>query len=181
MVELMQFINVKSYGLMYDEENFKESVVLKKIVLLLVLIVFISTGCGVKEPSNDIYQSIIKKDKVTIGISFDSKPFGYVDSDGVVKGVDADIAKEISKRILGSEKKVEFKQVTPQTRIQAVTTGAVDMVIASMTITPQRLEVIDFSDPYFIAGQAICVKKDSDINSYHDLNNRNVVVILGKT
>ncbi len=153
----------------------------KKILLLFLLMTMISTGCKVKENKHDLYQSIIEKDNLTVGISYDSKPFGFKDSDGKIKGIEPDIAREIARRMLGSDKKLTFKHVAPRDRIPAVTSGEVDMVISAMTITPQRKKIVEFSNPYFIAGQAICVKKASEIDSYHDLNNKNVIVILGTT
>lgn len=153
----------------------------KKTIFLLFLMIFVLTGCSKPEPKIDVYQNIIKRDKIVVGVQYDAKPFGYMDSDRTLKGVDVDIAKELSKRILGDENKIVFKQVTPANRIQSITSGNVDMVIATMSITPQRKTIIDFSDPYYIAGQAILVPEDSTINSSKDLNDKEVIVILGTT
>lgn len=154
---------------------------LKKSWLLLIFVVLILSGCSKKEDKNDLYQSIMKKGNLTVAISFDSKPFGFKDSNGQIKGIEADLAREIARRMFGSDKKVIFVNVSPRERIQSITSGKADMVMSTMTITPEREKIVNFSDPYFIAGQAICVKKTSDIDSYQDLNNKNVVVILGTT
>lgn len=154
---------------------------LKKIFWLLILTVFVFSGCSPKGKEIDLYDSIVQRGKLTVGISFDSKPFGFKDSDGQIKGLEVDLAKEIAKRILGSENKVEFKNVTSQDRIKSITSGNVDMVISTMTITPERKKLVTFSEPYFVAGQAICVKKNSKIDSHTDLINKRVIVILGTT
>lgn len=154
---------------------------LKKVLWLLLSVVFVSGVFAAKFNKTDLYDAIIQKDKMVVGLSFDSKPFGFKDSDGQVKGMEADLAREIAKRILGSESKVEFKNVSSQDRVKAVTSGDVDMVISTMTITRQRKKVVDFSTPYFIAGQVIGVRKDSKINSLDDLINKKVIVILGTT
>ncbi len=155
---------------------------LKKIFCLLILILFVSCGiANAKDDKIDLYESIIKKDNMIVGISFDSKPFGFKDSDGQIKGMEADLAREIAKRILGDESNIKFKNVAPQDRTNAVNLGNVDMVISTMTITPQRMKNIDFSDPYFVAGQVICVRRDSKIDSLADLMNKSVIVILGTT
>lgn len=153
---------------------------LRKIFLMLILILFVSSGC-IKKNNIDLYSAIIKRDKMIVGISFDSKPFGFKDLDGQIKGIEADLAREIAKNILGSENKVAFKNVTSQERLKAVMSGDVDMVISTMTITPQRKKLVNFSFPYFVAGQVICVKKDSKINSIYDLINKRIIVILGTT
>lgn len=145
------------------------------------MVVFFASGCTAPEQTPDVYKSIQNRGKLIVGVQYDAKPFGFIDTDGSIKGVDVDIAKELAKRILGDENKVEFKQVAPSTRIQAITAGNVDIVIATMSITPQRRIIVDFSDPYFIAGQAIVVPTDSNITTLNDLNNKNVVVVLGTT
>lgn len=154
---------------------------LKKIVWLLTLIIFVSSVCAAKNNKTDLYESIIKRDKIIVGISFDSKPFGFKDSNGQIQGMEADLAREIAKRLLGSKNKVVFKNVTSQDRIKAARSGDVDMVISTMTITRERKKFVDFSVPYFVAGQVICVKKDSKIDSIDDLINKRVIVILGTT
>lgn len=154
---------------------------LRKIFLLILLIVFTSIGYRAKADRTDIYKSILQRDKMIVGISFDSKPFGFIDTDGQVKGMEADLAREIVDRILGSKKKIVFKNVTSQDRIKAAMSEDVDMVISTMTITPQRKKIVNFSTPYFVAGQAICVKKDSKIDSVDDLMNKKIIVIMGTT
>lgn len=153
----------------------------KKTFIIIFMLIFFVSGCSSPDKNQDVYKSIIKRDKLIVGVQYDAKPFGFIDADGKLKGVDVDIARELAKRILGDENKVKFKQVAPSTRIQAVTAGDVDVVIATMSITPQRRTIVDFSDPYFIAGQAIVVPLDSDITTYNDLNNKNVIVVLGTT
>lgn len=153
----------------------------KKIFILIFMLVFLTYGCAKNEKPQDIYRTIINRDKLIVGVQYDAKPFGFIDENGKLEGVDVDIAKELAKRILGDESKIEFREVSPSTRIEAITSGEVDMVIATMSITPQRKLIVSFSDPYFIAGQAIAVPIDSDIKTYNDLNNRNVIVVLGTT
>jgi len=152
----------------------------KKIFLLLILIIFISSGCASKN-DKDLYKSILKKDKLVVGISYSSKPFGFKNSDGQINGLEVDLAKEIARRILGDENKVEFKDIATPERINAANSGKVDMVISMMTITPQRKKFVYFSNPYFVAGQAICVRKNSNIDSLDDLLNKRIIVELGTT
>lgn len=134
-----------------------------------------------KYTDSDVYQDIIQRGVVKIGINTDSKPFGFVDKDGNIQGYDADFARYISQYLLNSPNKVDFVHVTPANRMLKVSTGEVDMVIATMTITPQREEIIDFSIPYDTAGQSLLVKSNSKITSIADLNGQNVGVIWGTT
>ena len=118
---------------------------------------------------------------IKVGINTDSKPFVIVNKDGCIQGYDADLARYISQYLLSSQYKVELIPVTPSNRIMKVSTGEVDMVISTMTITPQREEILDFSIPYDVAGQALLVKSTSKITSIADLGGQNVGVVWGTT
>lgn len=156
---------------------------MKKILLsFLILTLLIFTGCTKKEKEISQIEKIVERDILIVGVSTESKPFGFINpKTGKVDGFDIDIAKEVAKDILGSERKIEFVPVSPATRIEAITSGKVDMVIATMTITPQRQYFIDFSDPYYIAGQTALVKEDSDIYNFSDLKKKTTIVVLGTT
>lgn len=154
---------------------------MKKLLICIFLVSSLSfSGCD-KQEKKDLYQVILEKGKLVVGTSFDSKPFSFADQNGNIQGFEADLGREITKRILREENNIEFRNITSQDRIKAVKSGDVDIVISTMTITPQRKKEISFSKPYFTAGQVICVRKDSKINSPDDLINKKVIVILGTT
>lgn len=157
--------------------------IMKKL-LSIVFIMFTITllsGCGVEKQSASLMEKILKNDKLVVGVKFDAKPFGYKDSDGKLKGFDIDLAKKIAKNILGDENKIEFVQVTPSSRILTLTSGKVDMIVATMSITPQRKHVVNFSTPYYVAGQALMTPIKSDIQGLTDLKDKKVIVVLGST
>lgn len=155
---------------------------MQKILLsLLIFSCLFLTACIKKEEKTQLAQ-IIEKDHIVVGVSENSKPFGYIDeTTGDYEGFDIDIAKEIAKDILGSERKIKFIPVTPSSRIEAITSNEVDMVIATMTITPQRQYLIDFSDHYYVAGQTAVVREDSNIHHFADLKKKNTIIVLGTT
>lgn len=149
-------------------------------LIILGILTFI-TGCSNKEENIDALDRILQRGKIIIGVKYDTKPFGYINENQELVGFDIDLAKCIAKNILGDENKIEFKQVTPSNRILALNSNQVDMVIATMTITPERRAVIDFSKPYYVAGQAILVPNNSKIKSMTDLNGKRVIIIFGTT
>lgn len=154
----------------------------KKLLLTLIMFfVFVSTGCSKKENNTDTLNKILQRGKIIVGVKSDTKPFGYLDQQGQLEGFDVDLAKYIAKSILGDENKIEFKPVTASNRILTLNSGQVDIIIATMTITNQRKAIIDFSNPYYIAGQAVLVPKDSKIHSMSDLNGKKVIIIFGST
>ena len=154
---------------------------MKKIITLLMLAVILFTGWSKKETISR-YDEIIKRDVLIVGVKTDSKPFGYISSvTNSPEGFDIDVARYIAQDILGSERKIKFVSVTPNTKIEALTSGEVDLIIATMSITPQRALLIDFSLPYYIAGQSALVKEDSNIHTFSDLKDKTTIVVLGST
>src|SRR5471032_1591559 len=110
-----------------------------------------------------------------IGVKYDSPPFGSLNpSTNTVTGFDIDIAHAIAKHIFGDASKVEISQVKSDNRVPLVQSGDIDMFVATTTITPARLKVIDFSNVYYRAGQSLLVKKGSPIKSYKDLDGKTV-------
>lgn len=152
------------------------------LFLLILLLLPVLTSCN-SETGNksDLLSAIRQRGKIIAGVKYDSKPFGYIDQDRKLKGFDVDMLREIAKRLLGNEDAIEFRQVTSSNRIFSLTAGEVDLVAATMTINPRRSQIIDFSTPYFQAGQAIMVLRNSKIRGAKDLNGKKVLVVLGST
>lgn len=152
-----------------------------KLLTIVLCFTFIFAGCTKNNDNVDTLSKIQQRGRLIVGVKYDTKPFGYFDEKHNLVGFDIDLARIIAKSILGSEDKVDFVQVTSSSRILALNSNQVDMVIATMTITPQRQQVVDFSIPYYIAGQAILVPKSSKITSISDLNGKKVIIVFGST
>ena len=102
--------------------------------------------------------------------------------DGRRRGFDAGLYQLLTRYILGSEEDYAFTQVTSDTRESVLTNDTVDCVFATYSITPARMEVIDFAGPYYTSQQSILVKKDNNtITSLDDLAGKNVAVQSGST
>lgn len=157
---------------------------IKKIISFLLLIMVVCSGCAKKakeeQLTNDL-ENIIKKDELVVGIKTDTYPFGYIDDKGHYAGFDATLARLIARGILGSDKKVKYVSVTSSDRVMKLYSKEVDMLIATMSVTPKRQEIIDFSNPYYVAGQSILVKKGSSIKTLKDLTNKTAIIVFGST
>lgn len=88
--------------------------------------------------------------------TFDSNPpFGSVDAKTHnIVGYDVDFAKALASA-LGV--KLELVPTNPANRIPLLQSGKADLIVADITITPERAQVIDFSLPYFVTGQQFLV------------------------
>jgi len=161
---------------------------MKKFGILLITLFLVLSGIYIAlNPSSDefvegdLYDEIIQRGKIRVGINTDSKPFGFYDKSGKVSGYDADLARYIAQYLLRNPDNVEFISVEPSNRLIKASTGEVDIVISTVTITPPRQEVVSFSIPYDVAGQAVLVKSASAIKSISDLAGQTVGVIFGTT
>ncbi len=153
----------------------------KKICLLFLFLCFILCGCGKKKVETDDLQEIMDRGKIIIGVRNDTAPFGFKDKNGNLCGFDIDLSRHIAKIIFGDENKVEFVPVTASNRISKLSSGEVDCLIATMTVTHKRQMVVRFSVPYYIAGQAIMVKKESEANGMRDFKGKKLITVFGST
>jgi putative glutamine transport system substrate-binding protein len=129
-------------------------------------------------PAASGIDAIKKRGKFVAGVKYDTYLFGFKNpNSGQVEGFDIDMAKAIAKKIFGDESKLELKEVTSNTRIPMLQNGEIDAIIATMTITDERKQQVDFSDVYFKAGQSLLVKKGSPIKSIADI--KKGVKVLG--
>ena len=112
------------------------------------------------------------------GVKFDVIAFGFRNpTTGEVEGFDADLCREIA-AALGVEP--EFVEAISANRIPFLLEDRVDIVISTMTRTEDRLKEIDFSKIYYLAGQRILVKSDSDYQEVADLVEAGVTVCSGQ-
>ncbi|AHY47805.1 ABC-type amino acid transport/signal transduction systems periplasmic component/domain [Rubrobacter radiotolerans] len=115
---------------------------------------------------------------ITVASDIAYRPFEF-DQGGEPVGFDIDLMNEIGERAGFTP---EFQNVTFDGIIPGLGSNLYDAAISAMTITPEREEQIDFSDPYFNADQSLMVPADSGITSIEDgLENSVVGVQIGTT
>lgn len=102
------------------------------------------------------------------------------EKNGEFTGFDIELMRAIAEN-LGLETEVVNSGFDPITSGTALTSGQCDIAAASITITEEREENIDFTEPYFEAEQSLLVKGDSDIASLEDLAGERIGVQSGTT
>lgn len=159
--------------------------ILKAILPIFSLVaLYLLSGCSSHNlASEDVLERADSSNRITWGVKADQRLFGLLNiATGEIEGFDVDIAKAVTKEILGEDGQAEFVEVTSKTRIPLLKNGNIDAVIATMTITEERKKIVDFSDSYFEAGQSLLVEKDSSIQSIDDLDaSTTVLVVKGST
>lgn len=114
---------------------------------------------------------------LTMGTNAAFPPYEYYEGDTVV-GIDAEIAQAIAEK-LGLT--LEIVDMDFNSIITAVQSGKVDVGIAGMTVEPDRLENVDFTDSYATGVQVVIVTEDSEIASVDDLEGKLIGVQEGTT
>jgi polar amino acid transport system substrate-binding protein len=144
--------------------------------LLIIAAVISCTG----ENQDSPFAQIRSKGILRIGTDATYPPFEYNDDkSGQVVGFDIDLMMAICRKL---KLKPEFIVVPFGGIIAGLRANKYDCIISAMTITPERLEAVDFTIPYYEAGQAIAVPlAESAISSLDDLKGKRIGVQLGTT
>jgi polar amino acid transport system substrate-binding protein len=118
--------------------------------------------------------------KIIIGTSADFPPFEFKAANQSIVGFDIDLIKKI---LTDQGYTVEVQDIGFDSLIPSLQTGKIDVIAAAMTITDERLQEVDFSDPYYDANQAVLVKvgENITITTVEDLKNYTVGAQTGTT
>jgi len=133
-------------------------------------------------PATSSYLDTIKaRDKLIVGVFTDKPPFGFVDESGRYVGFDTDIGRAFAKSLLGDENKVEFVAVEPASRIPFLQSDKVDLILANMTVTPERKEAVEFTNPNLRVAVQALVADGSSVQKLDDLADKTTIVTTGTT
>ncbi|MBY0220017.1 transporter substrate-binding domain-containing protein [Paenibacillus illinoisensis] len=161
----------------------RKSWMLTAILLMVVLVV---SACGSKttdngssngaQASNELEQ-IKSAGTMKVGMMGTYRPYNFLNDNKEMDGFDADIAREVAKR-LGVEVEFvsqEFSGLTPSLQSKKI-----DAIISQMTITDERKQALDFSEGYITNQVKIIVKDDNnDITKLEDFKGKTIGVGLG--
>lgn len=158
---------------------------MKKIIGIMlsgVMAAALVTGCGATDIATGNSNSKIASDTLsdgvlTVGTNAEFPPFEYVGDDGQPEGFDMALIKAVGEK-LGVEVVVENMEFDS---LVSSIGSKTDVAIAGMTVTEERKQSVDFSEPYYNAVQHVLVPKDSPIATYDDLIGKTIGVQLGTT
>lgn len=115
---------------------------------------------------------------LTMGTNAAFPPYEFVDDNGDYAGIDVKIATAVAEK-LGMTLKV--KDMEFDSLISAVSGGAIDVVLAGLTVNDERKEKVNFSESYATGVQVVIVKDGSDIKTVDDLEGKTIGVQAGTT
>lgn len=143
-------------------------------VLALGLVSFVQAA-----PLPPVPATLAEAGLLRAGVRCDQPPYGYQDSNGDFAGVEVEMSRQIAEWALGSRDKVSFTCVTAENRVPQLLGRKVDMLIATLGVTPERQRVIDFTTPYRWGASDVLVRKDSGIDSIAALRGKTLATLKG--
>lgn len=123
--------------------------------------------------------------KVNVGVKYDQPGLGFKGAaDDLPRGFDVEIAKLLVADLgidPSDTSAVDYIETISDNREPFLESGKVDLVLASYSITDDRRQVVGQTGPYFLTGQQLLVKADSDVEAIEDLKGEEVCSVTGST
>ncbi|MDF2997542.1 MAG: extracellular solute-binding protein family 3 [Xanthobacteraceae bacterium] len=145
------------------------------IVAVALAAAFMLGGTAAKA---DLLDNIMAAKKIRISTDLAIPPSGMMDGSMKPVGSDVETAQLLAKD-WGLE--IEWVQTTGATRIPNLQTNKADIVISTLSVTPERAKVIDFSAPYAALQSVVGGLKTADVKTWDDLKGKTIAVSRGTT
>ncbi|MGV9299077.1 MULTISPECIES: glutamate ABC transporter substrate-binding protein [Amycolatopsis] len=155
-----------------------------RAVLAAVFLLVSCVSCGSSTVSKDDPLPTRARDgnHLTIGIRFDAPGLSQRTVDGRLAGFDVDVATFVARELGVEPDRITWHETTPARRETDLTSGAVDLVVATYSITDKRKQQVSFAGPYFSTGQDLLVRLTSpDITGPESLNGKRLCSVTGST
>lgn len=156
-------------------------------VLLAMSLGFAVVGCGSTASNNNSSSEATTEtgannttsgEKIIIGLDDQFPPMGFRDENNEIVGFDIDLAKAASEK-MGVD--VEFQPIDWDSKELELNSGKIDLIWNGFSITDERKETMDFTEPYLDNKMIIIVNEGSDIKTKADLAGKNVGIQDGSS
>ena len=122
--------------------------------------------------ANDVWNEVMKRGKIVVGVKADYKPWGYRDTSGAIVGMEADMARDVADT-MGVD--LELVAVQSSNRMQFLEQGKVDMFIATMSDRPDRRKIVGITQPnYYTSGTNVMSPKALGLKEWEELRDKPV-------
>ena len=115
---------------------------------------------------------------LNVGAYPTNPPFETKQPDGSFEGFEVDVVNEAAKR---AGFKTNIADYGFQALFAAIASKRIDVAISSITITPERLKSVSFTQPYYDSDMGIATKSDSPVKTVADLKGKTVGCLSGST
>jgi len=147
---------------------------IKKIALAAIVASTLSgiTSTAYAACSNEVWNKVMNRGKIVVGVKADYKPWGFRNTDGSIVGMEIDIA-QAAADAMGVE--LETVAVQSSNRMQFLEQGKIDMMIATMSDRADRREIVGITQPnYYTSGTNIMAPKALGFKAWEDLEGKPV-------
>lgn len=141
--------------------------IVKTVLLacLIILPLFVLSACSSRShfaTQKDQWQTYTKEKKIKIGFDATFVPMGYEEKDGSYIGFDIDLANAVFK-LYGID--VEWQAIDWDMKETELKNGTIDLIWNGYSVTDERKQFADFTEPYMVNEQVLVTKKSSGIDS----------------
>lgn len=144
----------------------------------LILGLSLMAAAGAQAAKADALQDIKSRGTIKVGMLVDFPPYGLMNEQNQPDGYDADVSKLLAKD-LGVE--LQLVPVTGPNRIPYLLSGQVDILVASLGITPERAKKVDYSQPYAAITIGVYGTKDAEVSKPEELAGKTIAVARAST
>lgn len=144
-----------------------------------------STGSawGQEAATSPTLEAVKERGVLNCGVIGTSPGFSLPDSQGIMRGIDADQCRAVAAAVLGDAEKVKWVLLSPQQHFPGLQSGEVDVLFANVTWTMTRESQLGLQFPniYYYDGQGFIVKASSGVTSALDLDGASICMLTGGT
>ncbi len=146
----------------------------KKLMLAVAasMLMFGSVSVSAAQCTNEVWNKVMNRGKLVVGVKADYKPWGYRDESGAIVGMEVDMAQLVADT-MGVE--LETVAVQSSNRMQFLEQGKIDMMIATMSDRPDRRKIVGITQPnYYTSGTNVLSPQALALSNWEDLRGKPV-------
>lgn len=149
---------------------------MKRLAILAITLLALALG-GLASAQQNTLEKIKEAGKIVVGVKTDYPPWGMRDSDGNIVGMEIDMAQDLADRL---DVELELVPVVASNRMQFLEQGKIDLLLATMSDTPERREIVGIVEPnYYASGINVMAPKQLGLNEWEELAGKPVCGIQG--
>jgi glutamate/aspartate transport system substrate-binding protein len=158
---------------------------MQRLIFVLTILCFVNATAGAETPSGTL-KRVAESGEFNISFVPDAPPMSFLDADGKPTGYSIELCRTVAKAVQKAtgleDMKINFVPLNlPESRLNAVENGDVDIDCGTATVTLSRRERVDFSLMTFITGGAILSRSEAPIPSISNVEKKTIAVIKGTT
>ena len=156
---------------------------MRRIITTLFALCLAATAALAQGSGSATLEAVRARGQLLCGTGGEIPGFSMLDSNGVMRGIDADYCRAVAAAVFGDANKVKWVSVTAQTRFTALQSGEIDVLVRNTgwSLTREASLGLLFAGVNFWDGTSIIVKTASGVKSVRQLGGASICVLPGTT